>query len=1021
MAFCIAFELSQTFVETAVKPVRSDIIPSKIHDPGTNFHMPYWMPWMDIPELLRSDFDSLWQRYSEVADGETLAQVNDLIAEDTANRQLQTCWMGSQFVAEQCIRFPNLLVDLLEDKHDGVICRENYRQALSSFSTSDTSPDEIGLGQILRQFRNRAISRIIWRDFNRLSDTAQTIAELSALADACIETAIEFLYPLVAAQYGTPRNSEGQEQPLLVLGMGKLGANELNLSSDIDLIFTYPQSGHTEHTDKDSSKKTLSNQEFFIRLGQKLIASLDTMTADGFVFRVDMRLRPYGESGALVCNFDALEDYYQKQGRSWERYAMVKARVIGEANSYSEELTGILRAFTFRRYIDFSAIDALREMKAMINREVKRKGFHNNIKLGAGGIREIEFIVQAFQLIRGGRESDLQQRELAIILPLLAEKQLLPVEVVDSLLTAYRFLRNTEHALQGFRDQQTQLLPDTEKEQARVAFVMGFDNWPAFFAELEKHRDCIKQHFANVITDPESEQDKTAAVTEAYIDLWECETPEEQLSLFNAHFPATEDISNVESALKALHELKTSTLLASLQTESRERVNLFMPRLFQALSQQPLEAQNPAQTLLRLLPFVQAVLRRSAYLLLLLENPQALRQLILLSSASPWIAEQMTAYPVLLDELLDESTLYTLPDRDYLQDALRQEMMRIPWDDLEGHMESLRYFKQAHRLHVAACEVTGLLPLMKVSDYLTFLAEAVLDHTLAVAWHYMTQRFGFPVNKDGSVCNSRFVIVGYGKLGGLELGHNSDLDIVFIHGADNNGYTNGDKSIDNATFYMRLAQRIIHILEAQTHGGRLYEVDTRLRPSGNSGMLVATISAFEKYQQQDAWTWEHQALVRARVVCGCPELAARFDEVRAAILSQSRENDPLSQDVIEMREKMRENLGSSSKDHEFHLKQDAGGIVDIEFMVQYAVLAWANKHPPLLTYTDNIRILEQLSGCGLLTENTTQQLIEIYKMLRSAAHRRALQQQGSCVDGSLFESERQLVQKLWQQIVVAAN
>ena len=959
-----------------------------------------------------------WHRFADTCPADTLSAIEKQLTAATRT-QLQHCWSGSEFAAELCIKHPQWLLDLLTD---GSLDRGktfgHYRAELQLLMAGANSEDD--LHRILRQFRNRAHLRIIWRDFNRLATTQQTITELTYIADVCIQNALEFSHQQLCSIYGAPRNARGDEQHMLVLGMGKLGAHELNLSSDVDLIFTYPEEGDT-----DNKPTSISNHEFFVKLGQKLIKALNQQTVDGFVYRVDMALRPHGESGSLACNFDMLENYYQQQGRSWERYAMIKARVVAGDAKQTDILMKLLRPFTYRRYIDFSVIESLRDMKALINREVKRKGYQDNIKLGPGGIREIEFIAQAFQLIRGGREPDFQQRELLRILPLLAHKQLLPETAIKELIDAYLFLRNTEHALQGWRDEQTQRLPVNPEDQARIARVMGFADTEAFFTTLQQHRDNVAQHFKFIAAFEDGEETpSTTPLAEWAITLWESRDTAEQRTLLAEKLLAQQlTADKLDDALAALQQLQLSKVVANLQSESRERLDDFMPCLLQEL----LLTTNPCETLLRLLPFVYAVLRRSAYLVLLNENPQALKQLVLLSSASPWIAEEIATHPVLLDELLDERTLYTVPDREKFADALRQEVLRIPLDDLEAHMEALRYFKQAHRLRVAACEVTGRLPLMKVSDYLTFLAEVILNHALVVAWHAMTTRYGLPTNEQGEPCGLAFIIIGYGKLAGLELGHNSDLDVVFVHGADPQGETRGATPIDNNTFYMRLAQRIIHILETRTHSGQLYEIDTALRPSGNSGLLVTNREAFAKYQRESAWTWEHQALVRSRVVAGSPELTGFFDELRREILSRPRDLTALKKDVVEMRERMVKHLGSGPANpldptqpfdpkQPFDLKQDRGGIIDIEFMVQYAVLAWSQQHPALLRWPDNIRILEELAAAKLLPPADALQLIETYKVLRCAAHRLALQQQSGKVSGALFQPERQFVTALWRML-----
>ena len=969
-----------------------------------------YQAWFRVPDVdFAQDNLALYSRLlTENADEGLLRALDGLfMANPQRLLEFQKLIIGSDFAAKYLCMQPAFLQELLSDDRLATHWGQAEFSAALTHWFEDATTDE-DWDSRLRRFRNRAMVRIIWRDFNRLADTRVTVAELSDMASVCIQACLDYHYGALSQRFGLPRDERGEQQCLLVLGMGKLGAGELNLSSDIDLIFSYPGAGQTD------GDKTLSNQEFFVRLGQRLIKSLDAHTADGFVFRVDMRLRPYGQSGALVSSFDALEDYYQTQGREWERYAMIKARVVASNGpaAATTELMAILRSFTFRHYVDFSAIDALRNLKHMISREVKRRGIQDDVKLGAGGIREIEFIAQAFQLIRGGRDSELQDNRILKILPLLCKLGCLP-EGLDRILTdAYLFLRNTEHAIQGYQDRQTQSLPVSDGARARLAYIMGYDSWAAFSQDLQAHRQRVQAEFQAVIDEPEQDTPEDQHQLADWEAFWRGEFDEpEALALFAEY--GHEDPARSH---KLLQELKISPVLVSMHATGRERLDEFMPRLLVIVS----TAEAPSETLARILKLVSSVARRSAYLLLLIENPQALTQLVELSTASPWIANQMAVHPVLLDELLDSRTLYSVPPKDELEDDLRRGMLRIDPDDLEGQMEALRYFRSAHALRVAACEIKNSLPLMRVSDYLTELAEVILSHVLHLAWEQMVARHGYP---SGNITHEPdFVIVGYGKLGGIELGHGSDLDLVFIHDAEPNGVTDGERSLDNVTFYMRLGQKIIHILDTNTLSGKLYETDMRLRPSGNSGMLVASFKAFEKYQREAAWTWEHQALVRARVVAGSPHLAAEFERVRTAVLRQKRDLLKLKTEVREMRQKMRAHLGSSAKDNGsnlFHLKQDAGGIVDIEFMVQYAVLAWAHADPALVQYTDNIRILGCLEHSGVLDTQEVSQLIEAYKAFRSAGHRLALQQQSSLIDGSPFVSERQAVQYSWRRLVEA--
>lgn len=923
---------------------------------------------------------------------------------------------ASEFVIEQSIRDPLMLLSLVASGEldrgfaPGELCAQ-----IAAAVNSAQSEDE--LGRALRRQRARHQVRIIWRDLTRQADLVQTCRDLSDMADATIDQAYQWLYSRHCEQFGTPTGRRsGEPQQMVILGMGKLGAVELNLSSDIDLIFAYPEGGETVGV-----KRSLDNQEFFIRLGQRLIKALDPMTVDGFVFRVDMRLRPYGSSGALVLSFNALEQYYQDQGRDWERYAMIKARVVAGDQVAGAQLLDMLRPFVYRRYLDFSAIEALRTMKQLIQQEVRRKGMADNIKLGSGGIREVEFIAQAFQLIHGGRDLSLQQRPLLKVLSTLEGQGYLPPAVVSELREGYEFLRYTEHAIQAIADRQTQMLPDSAQDQARIAFMLGFADWSAFHEQLMYWRGRVAWHFAQVIADPDEEEGSESEVVVGgeWLPLWEEEQDEEAAcrQLQEGGFV------DAGKALKALAGLRGSPQLRAMQRLGRERLDAFIPRLLA----QAVEHDNPDLVLERVLPLVEAVARRSAYLVLLTENPGALRRLLTLCAASPWIAEQITRFPLLLDELLNEGRLFKPPLAPELAAELRERLTRIPEDDLEQQMEALRHFKLAHRLRVAASEIAGSLPLMKVSDYLTWLAEAILEQVLALAWRQTVAKYGTPLRTDGTLCDPGFIIVGYGKVGGIELGHGSDLDLVFIHDGDPQAETDGPKSIDGAQFFTRLGQRIIHLLTAQTNSGQLYEVDMRLRPSGASGLLVSSLGAFARYQENEAWTWEHQALVRARVLVGSQDVGQAFEKVRAQVLGKSRDLAKLQQEVSEMRAKMRDNLGTRSTAAgtaanafeatvPFDLKQDAGGIVDIEFMVQYAALAWSQSHPPLLRWTDNIRILEELEHEGLMPAEDASLLREAYKAYRSAAHRQALQKDAGVIAGDQFAEERRQVLRIWKEL-----
>lgn len=918
---------------------------------------------------------------------------------------LQGLVLASDFAVQVIERRPEVFREL----HQGGALRQPWLRAdieQDLRARVEGCADEAVLMQALRRARERAMLRWIYRDVNGLSSVPELTQELSWFADVCIDIALEFSHLQLVQMHGEPLGEEsGAAQRLCVIGMGKLGAEELNLSSDIDLIFSFPEAGET------SGPRSISNQEFFVRLGQRIIKILDAQTEDGFVFRVDMRLRPWGDGSALATSFSSMETYYERHGREWERYALIKARICAGDKLRGQELMQALMPFVFRRYIDYGAFESLREMKAMIATEVRRKGMDDNIKLGTGGIREVEFIAQAFQLIRGGIDKRLQQRTLLPVLTTIGELGLMPAAVVESLREAYIFLRKVEHRIQMLHDKQTQTLPGDAEERLRVAVSLGFSDWEAFLQALNLRREFVEAQFRDVIVVRDDQQHSTAAALSPIESLWAGGLDDAEQWL------AAQGFKDAPLALNRLKLLRASRVVAAMQRVSRERLEKLMPLLLGEC----LRHDEPDIALERCLPLVESVLRRSAYMMLLIENRAALTRLVDLCAASPWIAAELSRYPVLLDELLNAETLFAPPQKEELVSELRQQLLRIPQDDLEAQMEVLRIFQKAHVLRVAASDLTGTLPLMKISDYLTWIAEAVLEDVLWLSWRALTAKHGTPTRADGTLCDPDFIVVGYGKLGGIELGYGSDLDLVFIHDGAPDGETDGAKSLDNATFFARLGQKIIHFLTTATGAGTLYEVDMRLRPSGNSGLLVSSLAAFRKYQEHDAWTWEQQALVRARVVAGDTRLAERFQEVRHEALARQRDTAQLQEDVRLMRQKMRDHLSTEASGKAEHgvfaLKQDRGGIVDIEFMVQYGVLAWAHENPELTRYPDNVRILEGFAHRGLLPEEAARQLKDAYLQYRARGHRLALSHREAKVKDDEFREERRLVSHWWQALV----
>lgn len=900
----------------------------------------------------------------------------------------------SDFIVDAFYRFPDWLTDIINNPPQADE-RSYYQQWLNEKLASTF--DELALMKVLRLFRHYILVRLEWSQLTQTSSDQQILLQLTELAEVIIVTARDWLYDLSCKEWGTPCNMQGEAQPLLILGMGKLGGGELNFSSDIDLIFTYPEHGQTQ-----GGRRELDNAVFFTRLGQRLIKALDQITEDGFVYRVDMRLRPLGDGGPLVLSFSAMEDYYQEQGRDWERYAMVKAKILGDQQDpYTKELYQMLKPFVYRRYIDFSVLQSLRNMKGMIEREVRRRGLTNNIKLGAGGIREIEFIVQVFQLIRGGRVIGLQTRSLLTALQVIEQESLLNANEVDALRENYFFLRRCENLLQAIHDEQTQTLPEDELDQIRIAIGMNFISWNEFVSELTKRMQFTRQIFNQLIGDESTESTQNTN-NDHYNDLW---VPDLQLSdVTSALLNYSPD--DAKQLYQMLCQFRDDISKRTIGVRGREILDQLMPKLLELICND----KHALIILSRILPLLVNIVSRTTYLELLLEYPTALKQLIRLCSASPMISEQLAHYPILLDELIDIHSLYQTVAPNEYKSELYQYLLRIQVDDEEQQLEALRQFKQMQLLHIAAADVEHVLNTMKVSDHLTYVAESLLDFVVQMAWNQMIARYGKPAHLTDN--QKGLVIIAYGKLGGWELGYGSDLDLVFLHDCPVDSITDGDKQIDSRQFYLRLVQRIIHLFNVRTSFGILYEVDVRLRPQGDAGLLACSLSAFYDYQMNEAWTWEHQALVRARAVYGEIELIKRFNEIRHTVLCKNREERELKTEVREMREKMRAHLGTTAP-HQFNLKIDAGGIGDIEFLSQYLVLNYAHQYPKMTTWSDNVRILELAANYQIMDNLEAQQLTKAYIDMRNEIHQLSLQLLPSIVDDSCFKSEKEIVNQSW--------
>ncbi len=925
----------------------------------------------------------------------------------------------SDFIYQSCLRFEPvanyfLTLTSAEDLLLEVPCNIDQNYDL----------DEVNFTKLLREYRQWIMSVIAARDFLKLQPIAETMKQLSHLGDCFYVWSRSWAKKQLLPRWGRAIGEDGSEVELIALGMGKLGGGELNFSSDIDLIFAYAEKGQTSE-----GRRQEDFQIYFTKLAQKIIQLLDSVTPEGRVFRVDMRLRPFGDSGPLVSSFDALEDYYQDQGRDWERYALLKARPLGldmrsEAEQKQQQnLMVMLKPFVYRRYIDFSVIDSLRKMKLMIQQEVKRRNLSLNIKLGEGGIREAEFIVQALQMLRGGKAPELQSQSLLAILPVLTKLNVFNQQESDSLLQSYLWLRQCEQCLQAFADEQTQTLPADELNQQRLLQLFEIDSWQEFLACYQGVCQQIHQLFSDVIGEAPSCNESSNDDVGNWEELWqlggelELEDALKEGKLELDDTLKSEQQTQPENSLQAslidlLKHKKVELTKAVSGARGQEKLDALMPFILYELEQQKV-AKEQAESVLTL---IKTIASRTTYLELLLENPGARNQLVKLVTSCNFIGQQLTRFPLLLDLLIDPKLLYSPVAVDSYHSELRRQLLRVEPQDLELQMEVLRQFKLSSQLAIAACDVENVIDLMKVSDHLTSLAEACLQHAVNLAWSQMVERYGYPVGADDQ--NKNFGVIGYGKLGGYELGYGSDLDIVFIHNCQSSQATSGKKQIDSRQFYIKLAQRIMHIFTTRTFSGELYEIDTRLRPSGASGLLAINIETFADYQHKEAWTWEHQALVRSRFVLGDDSLQQRFAEIRKEILSKPRESSELAKDISQMRKKMYDNL-SKEKAEQFDLKQSRGGIADIEFISQFIVLEHAQNHPELMIYPDNVRILEQAMQAELLSEKEVRDLVTAYLDYRAEYHHASLNGLSKLVDVNKVKEQAEQVRTTWQKLNLA--
>lgn len=936
----------------------------------------------ELPGTLGEEVARRWEAFQAAEPALATAIAADPLLADS----LPVVWGASEYLADLCQRRPKLLADWV---HAGQLAGDcQLPDAYALHIAADL--DEAGFMAALREFRHRHMLRIAWRDLAGWATLDESLLALSALADACIRQALAYSARQLATRHGWPEDDpQGERNELMVVAMGKLGASELNFSSDVDLVFLYPGTGTSD------GAKPLEHEAWFTRQARHCIRLLNDVTADGFVFRVDVRLRPFGDSGPLVISLAALEAYLQGHGRDWERYAWVKARALSGSPGQQAELTALLRPFIYRRYLDYGVFESLRAMKNKVARMSRQKARQRDLKLGPGGIREIEFVVQCYQLIRGGSEPALRTRSLLTALRALVSNGHLDEQTARLLEAHYGFLRALENRLQAQQDRQVHELPADDTGRARLVLAMGAEDWPGLSATIRQRCEAAHEVFQSLVFGPAVENGHQAEG-----DLLAWDTPEDQEAAVKQMREA--GFSEPQAAVARLVTLRESGLYQRLDTPGRERLDRLLP----ALLNDVIRSAPTAEVLGRVTGVLEAVGRRSSYFALLNENRGARQRLVSLCARSRLLAEEVAAHPVLLDELIDPRVFEHPPTRQELVDEMARRFEGVAADDLEAQMEALRRFQRASTFRIALADLNRVLPLMKVSDCLTELAEQVLHKVLALAGAQMAQKFGLDAASGNPV---GFAVIAYGKLGGLELGYGSDLDLVFVYSharADNPDLP------EASVFCTRLAQRIVHMLSTQTRSGRLYEVDTRLRPSGKSGLLVSEIEAFADYQRKEAWTWEHQALLRARWVAGDAALGERFARLRESVLCQPREPQTLQQDIVRMRERMRKELDRSDAES-FDLKQGRGGLTDIEFLVQFFVLREAAREPGLVRWSDNIRQLADLAAAGIISAETAEMLADIYRRYRKQLHRLALDGAGPTVADSEWLAERKQVNSCW--------
>ena len=896
--------------------------------------------------------------------------------------------ISSSYALIQLCRYPSAL-KLLQSTTQFDL---DERQILAAMELID---DLDQIRSQLRQIRHRKLIEIVYLDVTEKPPVNDTLTHLSALAELLIRCALNASEKYLAAKHGQPVDQDGSPVKLNIIAMGKLGGRELNFSSDIDLICCYASDGELRGFGQ------LSHQEYFNRVVRLFSQLLNDITEEGFVYRVDLRLRPWGESGPVTLSHAALEHYYQLHGREWEQYAMVKARVLTGSDKDRQAISAILQPFVYRKYHDYRVFEGLATLKDKIDQQAKSKNMQDNIKLGSGGIREIEFFVQAFQILKGGRNKQLQTNQIFQCFDVLEQQEIVARETIRDLREAYVFLRQLENKFQMLADQQTHSCPDNEIAQSRIAHSMGYTDWASVYAQQCSHREAVNNHFRDLFK-RDVESNDAAIFGDALTN--------ENSELQQLEFMRTAGLRDTDEISHRLSEFFVSKAWSFMSARAKQRFSALMPGLIRAVGQS-IQQLTLFERLLRLFS---SIAGRSVYFELLHQNSQLLEKLVDLFDKSEWIAQEVTRYPMLLEQLIQAGHPDEQFEKTRLQKNLQLQLDNIS-DDAELELDVLRLFKREQTIVIAMAELSEQIDTTEVSLYLSELAELLLQAVYDLATKATENQFGLPACEEyGKKTTPELVIIGYGKLGGQEMHYQSDLDVIFLHNSNGeNQQTLGDKCIENSMYFAKLAQKIISMTSILTGSGKLYEIDSRLRPDGASGLLVSSTFAYLQYQQEKAWTWEHQALVRARLVVGSSTLEDEFERIRKGVLTVQRSPEKLKRDIVEMRDKIYQNRKPVEGDVR-NLKYSRGCLIDIEFMVQYWVLLHANKNGSICSYSDNIGLLKALFRLGLISRSQSQ-LVDIYQTYHRWLHDTVLQNNPAEIDSEIIAAQVTHVLDCWSE------